>query len=113
MKPPRQHPQELILGLVSVLDTNSPSTYDDKTVSSLETWFRDNLTTPVKTHKRVVPNERFVIEKTLRELVDIIGCDLIITTGSIGPTRHDHMPESTTAIATRCLPGLADLLRQH
>ena len=113
MKPPRQHPQELILGLVSVLETSCDATYDDKTVSTLERWFRDNLTTPVTAHKRVIPNQRFVIEKTLRELVDIIGCDLVITTGAIGPTRHDQVPESTLAVATRSLAGLADLLRRH
>lgn len=111
MKPPRKNDNELILGLVSVLEENDGMTYDDKTVSSLEKWFRDNLTTPITVHKRVVPNQRFSIEKALRELVDIIGCDLVLTTGAIGPTRYDVVPEATLAVSTRPLPGLSDALR--
>ena len=111
MKPPRKHDKELILGLVSVLEENDGMTYDDKTVSSLEVWFKETLTTPVTIHKRVIANQRFSIEKSLRELVDIIGCDLVMTTGAIGPSRHDAVPESTLAVATRSLPGLTDALR--
>lgn len=113
MRPPRKHDNELILGLVSVLEEDDGMTYDDKTVSSLEKWFRETLTTPVTVHKRVVANARFTIEKALRELVDIIGCDLVITTGAVGPTRRDAVPESTVAIASRLLPGLAERLRQQ
>lgn len=113
MKPPRKHDNELILGLVSVLEENDGMTYDDKTVSSLEKWFKDTLTTPVTIHKRVIANQRFSIEKSLRELVDIIGCDLVMTTGGIGPSRYDVVPESTLAVATRSLPGFANALRQQ
>lgn len=51
------------------------------------------------------------IEKTLRELVDIVGCDLILTTGGTGPARRDVTPEATLAVATREMPGFGEQMR--
>ena len=62
-------------------------------------------------HKRLIPDERFEIEKTLRELVDIIGCDLVLTTGGTGPSRRDVTPEATLAVADRQAPGIAEAIR--
>ena len=44
-------------------------------------------------------------------LVDIIGCDLIRTTGGTGPARRDVTPEATLAVATRELPGFGEQMR--
>ena len=84
MKPPRSADNELILGLVSVSDRASQGIYEDKGIPALEAWCRKAVKTPVKIHKRLIADERFDIEKTLRELVDIVGCDLILTTGGTG-----------------------------
>ena len=81
MKAPRQHSNELILGLVSVSDRASQGVYRDEGIPALEAWCGKVIKNPVRFHKRLIPDERFDIERTLRELVDIIGCDLIFTTG--------------------------------
>ena len=94
MKPPRSADNELILGLVSVSDRASQGIYEDKGIPALEAWCRKAVKTPVKIHKRLIADERFDIEKTLRELVDIVGCDLILTTGGTGPARRDVTPEA-------------------
>ena len=101
MKPPRSADNELILGLVSISDRASRGEYEDKGIPTLEAWCRNAITTPLKIHKRLIPDERFDIEKTLRELVDIIGCDLILTTGGTGPARRDVTPEATLAVLDR------------
>lgn len=111
MKPPRSVENELILGLVSVSDRASRGVYEDQGIPALEAWCRRAITTPVKIHKRLIPDERFDIEKTLRELVDIIGCDLILTTGGTGPARRDVTPEATLAVATREMPGFGEQMR--
>lgn len=111
MKPPRSADNELILGLVSVSDRASRGEYEDKGIPTLEAWCRKAITTPIKIHKRLIPDERFDIEKTLRELVDIIGCDLILTTGGTGPARRDVTPEATLAVATREMPGFGEQMR--
>ncbi len=111
MKPPRSTENELILGLVSVSDRASRGIYDDEGIPSLEAWCRKAMINPLKIHKRLIPDEQFTIEKTLRELVDIIGCDLILTTGGTGPARRDVTPEATLAVATREMPGFGEQMR--
>lgn len=111
MKPPRSADNELILGLVSISDRASRGVYDDEGIPNLEAWCRKAISTPIKVHKRLIPDERFDIEKTLRELVDIIGCDLILTTGGTGPARRDVTPEATLAVATREMPGFGEQMR--
>lgn len=111
MKPPRKTENELILGLVSVSDRASRGVYRDEGIPALEAWMRKAVKNPLTIHKRLVPDERFDIEKTLRELVDIIGCDLILTTGGTGPARRDVTPEATLAVATREMPGFGEQMR--
>lgn len=111
MKPPRKSENELILGLVSVSDRASRGVYDDRGIPELEAWCRKAIINPMVVHKRLIPDERFEIEKTLRELVDIIGCDLILTTGGTGPSRRDVTPEATLAVGTREMPGFGEQMR--
>lgn len=111
MKPPRSSENELILGLVSISDRASRGIYDDEGIPALESWCRKAIKNPLKIHKRLIPDEQFTIEKTLRELVDIIGCDLILTTGGTGPARRDVTPEATLAVATREMPGFGEQMR--
>lgn len=111
MKPPRKTENELILGLVSVSDRASRGVYRDEGIPALEAWMRKAVKNPLTIHKRLIPDERFDIEKTLRELVDIIGCDLILTTGGTGPSRRDVTPEATLAVATREMPGFGEQMR--
>ena len=47
---------------------------------------------------RVIPDERPLIEATLRELCDEEGCSLVVTTGGTGPAPRDVTPEATEAV---------------
>lgn len=111
MQPPRSCENELILGLVSISDRASQGVYKDEGIPALEQWMKKAVTTPMKIHTRLIPDEAFEIEKTLRELVDIIGCDLVLTTGGTGPSRRDVTPEATLAVATREMPGFGEQMR--
>jgi molybdopterin adenylyltransferase len=53
-----------------------------------------------------------MISKTIQELVDDVGCDLVLTTGGTGPSRRDVTPEATLAVASREMPGFAEQMRQ-
>ena len=61
---------------------------------------------------RLIPDEQPVIERTLIELVDIVGCDLVLTTGGTGPAPRDVTPEATLAVAHKVLPGFGEQMRQ-
>jgi molybdenum cofactor synthesis domain-containing protein len=64
------------------------------------------------TESRVIPDERPLIEATLREL-SAAGIDLILTTGGTGLGPRDVTPEATAAVTERLVPGLAEAMRQE
>ena len=51
------------------------------------------------------------IEAALRELSDVSGCCLIVTTGGTGPALRDVTPEATAAVCEKMLPGFGELMR--
>lgn len=75
-------------------------------------WLGSALTSPWKMETRLVADERAQIEKTLIELVDHVGCDLVLTTGGTGPARRDVTPEATLAVGTKEMPGFGEQMRQ-
>ena len=112
MKKTRNHPDELIIGLVSISDRASGGVYEDQGVPALRDWFTQVLASPWQMETRLIPDDRATIEKTLIELVDECGCDLVLTTGGTGPARRDVTPEATLAIGTREMPGFGEQMRQ-
>ncbi len=112
MKKTRTHPDELIIGLVSISDRASTGVYEDQGVPALRDWFASALVSPWQMETRLIPDEQAIIEKTLIELVDEVGCDLVLTTGGTGPARRDVTPEATLAIGTKEMPGFGEQMRQ-
>jgi len=108
----RSHPDELILGLVSISDRASQGVYPDAGIPALKEWFGRALSSPWQAHERLIADERAQIEATLIELVDTMGCDLVLTTGGTGPSRRDVTPEATLAVATREMPGFGEQMRR-
>ncbi|ARP80258.1 molybdopterin adenylyltransferase [Bordetella genomosp. 8] len=108
----RRHPDELIVGLVSVSDRASQGAYQDQGIPALREWLGQALTSPWQAVDRLIPDERDGISATLIELVDQAGCDLVLTTGGTGPARRDVTPEATLAVATREMPGFGEQMRQ-
>jgi molybdopterin adenylyltransferase len=112
MRPPRNHPDELIVALVSISDRASSGVYADAGIPALRDWLLAAVSTPLQFVERLIPDEQAVIEATLIELVDAAGCDLVLTTGGTGPARRDVTPEATLAVATRQMPGFGEQMRQ-
>ena len=108
----RSHPDEIWIGLISISDRASQGVYQDEGIPALENWFSKTLTTPWHLESRLIPDEKDIISQTICELVDIVGCDLILTTGGTGPSRRDVTPEATLAVATREMPGFGEQMRQ-
>ena len=100
------------IGLVSVSDRASRGIYEDQGLPALEAWFASALKTPWRAEKRLIPDEQPVIERTLIELADVAGCDLVLTTGGTGPAPRDVTPDATLAIAHREMPGFGEQMRQ-
>ncbi|MCX8085347.1 MAG: molybdopterin adenylyltransferase [Rhodocyclaceae bacterium] len=102
---------ELLIGLVSVSDRASAGVYEDKGIPALKEWFSAALATPWRMEARLIPDEQPVIEQTLIELCDSLGCHLVLTTGGTGPAPRDVTPEATLAVAHKVLPGFGEQMR--
>ena len=102
----------LLIGLVSISDRASQGVYEDQGIPALRTWFEGALTSPWQLETRLIPDEQASIERILIELVDKVGCHLVLTTGGTGPALRDVTPEATLAVADKVMPGLGEQMRQ-
>ena len=100
------------VGLVSASDRASQGVYKDEGIPALEQWLAAALENPLEFERRLIPDERAVIESTLKELADDRGCHLVITTGGTGPAARDVTPEATLAVADREMPGFGEQMRR-
>ena len=103
---------ELLIGLVSISDRASQGVYEDKGIPALTEWFGAALASAWRMEARLIPDEQPVIERTLVDLVDIAGCNLVLTTGGTGPAPRDVTPEATLAVAHKVMPGFGEQMRQ-
>ncbi|MXN78560.1 molybdopterin adenylyltransferase [Burkholderia sp. 4701] len=108
----RNHPDELLVGFVSISDRASTGVYEDKGIPALQAWLGAALTSPWRAETRLIQDDAATISATLVELVDTAGCDLVLTTGGTGPARRDVTPEATLAVATKEMPGFGEQMRQ-
>jgi molybdopterin adenylyltransferase len=74
---------------------------------------KELLAPPEFDHTRyvVVPDDRTIIERTLKAWVDDDSLDVILTTGGTGLSDRDVMPEATRAVVDRLAPGFAEAMR--
>jgi molybdopterin adenylyltransferase len=108
----RSHPDEILIGLVSISDRASTGVYEDKGIPALQEWLGAALSSPWQAVTRLIQDDAPTISATLIELVDEVGCDLVLTTGGTGPSRRDVTPEATLAVGTKEMPGFGEQMRQ-
>jgi molybdopterin adenylyltransferase len=100
------------IGVVSVSDRASTGVYEDKGLPALQDWLGRAVRNPITWVPRLIPDERAGIAQTLRELVDVARCDLVLTTGGTGPAPRDVTPEATLDVADKEMPGFGEQMRQ-
>ncbi len=104
--------EELLIGLVSISDRASSGVYTDEGIPALKEWFARALASPWRAETRLIPDERPLIEATLADLADRLGCHLVLTTGGTGPAPRDVTPEATLAVADKLMPGFGEQMRR-
>lgn len=99
------------VGIVSVSDRASRGEYEDRGGPAVREYLTEVLVTPWEAEPRVIPDEVELIRATLVELVDDLGCCLVITTGGTGPSPRDVTPEATAAVIEKELAGFGEAMR--
>jgi molybdopterin adenylyltransferase len=99
------------IGIITVSDRASSAIYEDLSGPAICETLDAYLTSEWQPEYRLIPDERALIETTLKELADDKGCCLIVTTGGTGPAARDVTPEATEAVCDRMMPGFGELMR--
>lgn len=60
---------------------------------------------------RIVPDEKFTISESIKDLVDRLKADLVLTTGGTGLSPRDVTPEATEEVIEKTLPGFGEIMR--
>lgn len=63
--------------------------------------------------KIIIPDDQAIIEEKLKYASDVLGANLILTTGGTGFSKRDVTPEATLNVATKNAFGICDSIRQH
>jgi len=105
-------PNEVKIGLISISDRASRGVYRDEGIPALQTWLMKAISNPCVFHERLIADDSEIITEAIVELVDDMGCDLVLTTGGTGPSRRDVTPEATLEAGTREMPGFGEQMRQ-
>ncbi|GAB4823991.1 hypothetical protein N2152v2_011037 [Parachlorella kessleri] len=98
-------------GVLTVSDRASQGVYDDLSGPAILQFFHEAVKSRWQAEYRVIPDERHIIEQTLKDLVDKEGCCLVVTTGGTGPAARDVTPEATEAVCDRMMPGYGEQMR--
>lgn len=99
------------IGIVTISDRASQGVYQDLGGPAIRQCLTEILACPWEAVARLIPDERPVIEATLKELCDSEKCCLIVTTGGTGPALRDVTPEATEAVCDKVLDGFGELMR--
>ncbi len=62
---------------------------------------------------QILPDEKSILQETMKKLCDEYQVDLLLTTGGTGFSVRDVTPEATTSIAERMVPGIAEAMRAY
>jgi molybdopterin adenylyltransferase len=100
------------IGIVTVSDRASQGVYEDRGGPAIRDYLAEILTSPFEVDARIIPDERPVIEQTLKSLCDEANCCLVVTTGGTGPAARDVTPEATLAVCEKEMPGFGELMRK-
>lgn len=102
----------VVLGILTVSDRASEGTYEDEGGPAILGFFQEAIRSPWTAHYRCVPDVQQEVEDALVELVDGVGCHVVVTTGGTGPAARDITPEATEAVCERMMPGFGEQMRR-
>jgi len=99
------------IGVVTVSDRASRGEYEDRGGPAIQACLTEILSCTWEPVVRLIPDERPLIEATLKELWDHENFCLVVTTGGTGPARRDVTPEATEAVCEKLLDGFGEQMR--
>ena len=99
------------IGFLTISDRAARGIYEDISGPAMQEWISNAVTSPYEVISKIIEDEQPLIEQTLKDMSDNLGCNLILTTGGTGPTTRDVTPEATQKVCERIFDGFAEQMR--
>ena len=99
------------IGILVASDRASSKEYLDEGGPAILQFLIEATKSPLEVHYRCIPDTQALIESTMIELADEVGCHVIVTTGGTGPAERDVTPEATERVVERIIPGFGEQMR--
>ena len=99
------------IGILVASDRASSKEYLDQGGPAILQFLIEATKSPLEVHYRCIPDTQALIESTMIELADEVGCHVIVTTGGTGPAERDVTPEATERVVERIIPGFGEQMR--
>ena len=99
------------IGILTLSDRASEGKYDDLSGAAIKEVLDGWITSEREYFYEVIPDEIELIKERLKYMTDVLGCDLVLTTGGTGPAPRDVTPEATEAVCEKMMPGFGELMR--
>ena len=100
-----------IFGILTISDRAHAGEYEDEGGPAILGFFEEAVISDWNSHYRVVPDEVSAVSDALIEMTDVLGCNVVVTTGGTGPAARDVTPEATMKVCDRILPGFGEQMR--
>ena len=97
------------IGIITVSDGCSEGKREDKS-GPLIRQMVESLGEVIK--YEIIPDEKASISQAIKEVVDHLRADLVLTTGGTGLSFRDVTPEATREVVEKEIPGFGELMRQ-
>ncbi len=101
----------ITVGVLTISDGGAAGTREDTSGETIRALVMEQLPGALLAAGAIIPDERELIEGTLREWSDEKRLHLVLTTGGTGLAPRDVTPEATLAIIDRQAPGIAEAMR--
>tara|TARA_B100001250_G_C19503082_1_gene658296 strand:+ start:100 stop:642 length:543 start_codon:yes stop_codon:yes gene_type:complete len=98
-------------GILTASDRASLGDYEDLSGPAVQDFLSEAISSPWEVSRKLVADEKEIIEEALIELCDSENCSVIITTGGTGPSQRDVTPEATMSVCEKILPGFGEQMR--
>ena len=99
------------IGRLTISDRAAAGVYEDRSGPEIENILGGFFGSEVTFEAVIVPDEAELIAATLRQLADVLGCELVVTTGGTGISVRDVTPEATRSVLEKELPGFGEIMR--
>ncbi len=96
---------------ITLSDRAAAGVYADESGPEIERLAAGHFAEVLEWTRVLLPDDRTMLEATLRRLADEDHCPLILTTGGTGPSARDITPEATRAVLEKELPGFGEIMR--